>query len=161
MTRQENAVFVDASGRRRRLMRYASVGIGAACVCFVAVVLAGFFGAGPAGGPLPWSQSRQEPAPAADEPGPSTAAPGESGGGEQGAGPGPDEGAASPSATGRPESSAPAATGTAAPTGPAATTEAVDGATATATALPGNSGNAPRRSPAADGAGGAEGKGPK
>ncbi|MGX1674082.1 hypothetical protein [Streptomyces sp. NPDC055400] len=48
------AVFVDGSGRRRKLMRRVAVGFGAACVVFLGVVVAGLFGSGPAGGPLPW-----------------------------------------------------------------------------------------------------------
>ncbi|WP_327321934.1 hypothetical protein OG735_05100 [Streptomyces sp. NBC_01210] len=91
MTQQVSAVFVDASGSRRRLLSYVSVAIGAACVCFVVMVLVGCFGARPVGGPLPWP----------------------------------------------------------------ATTEANPAATSVANALSGNSGNAPRRGPAADG------KGPK
>ncbi|MFF1566682.1 hypothetical protein ACFVY1_24670 [Streptomyces sp. NPDC058293] len=48
------AVFVDGSGRRRKLMRRVAVGLGAACVVFLGVVVAGLFGSGPAGSPLPW-----------------------------------------------------------------------------------------------------------
>ncbi|WP_328754619.1 hypothetical protein OHA28_20885 [Streptomyces sp. NBC_00269] len=50
----DSAIFVDGSGRRRRLMRRIAVGMGVACVVFLGVVVAGFFGSGPAGGPLPW-----------------------------------------------------------------------------------------------------------
>ncbi|MGW7361874.1 hypothetical protein ACWGI8_00235 [Streptomyces sp. NPDC054841] len=155
MTRQENAVFVDASGRRRRLMRYASVVVGAACVCFVVIVLAGFFGAGPAGGPLPWSQSRQDPPPAADESTPSTGESREAADGKADAEAVSDATSPSASATSGSDASGSPGTGGAGTATTTATTKAPPAASPAASAPPGNSGNAPRRSPAADG------KGPK
>ncbi|MGW2562460.1 hypothetical protein ACWCXB_25055 [Streptomyces sp. NPDC001514] len=152
MSRQENPVFVDASGRRRRLVRYASVALGIACVCFVAVVLGGLFGAGPAGGPLPWSQSREESSPTAEEPTPSTAESGEPGDGEEGGDPISDTGA--PSASGSPGPDASRSPGTDG-TGTSPTAEAPTAGGAAASVPPGNSGNAPRHSPTA------AGKGPK
>jgi hypothetical protein len=149
VTRQKNAIFVDASGRRRRLVRYASIVIGAACVCFVVIVLAGLFGAGPTGGPLPWSRSGQDPAPTG-EPTPSTAESREAADGEAEVDPVSDTASsAAPATKGADASGNP---GTDA-TGPAAT--AAPEPAPTASDPPGNSGNAPRRSPAADG------KGPK
>ncbi|WP_351226039.1 hypothetical protein [Streptomyces sp. NPDC002133] len=155
MSHQENAVFVDASGRRRRFMKYASVAVGAACVCFVAVVLAGLFGAGPAGGPLPWSQSREEASPTAEPP-PSTAESGEPAEDDPGSDPvgDPISDRTSPSASASPGSGASTRPGADAPV-PSATTQAPPAGAPTASAPPGNSGNAPRHTPTA------EGKGPK
>ncbi|WP_160159334.1 hypothetical protein [Streptomyces sp. SLBN-118] len=56
----DGSVFVDASGRRSRLIRRAALGVAAVCVVFIAVVIAGFFSPVPSGGVLPWSQ-KQEP----------------------------------------------------------------------------------------------------
>ncbi|WP_338699979.1 hypothetical protein V2W30_25130 [Streptomyces sp. Q6] len=50
-----NAVFVDGSGRRGRLMRRGGIALGAACVVFLGVIVTGLFGSSPSGGPLPWS----------------------------------------------------------------------------------------------------------
>ncbi|MFE7326318.1 hypothetical protein ACFU8W_15285 [Streptomyces sp. NPDC057565] len=55
MTHRDHAVFVDTSGRRGRLMRYVATLVGVICVGFVAVIVAGLFGAVPSGGALPWS----------------------------------------------------------------------------------------------------------
>lgn len=63
MSHQDNSVFVDASGRRGRVMRWAAIGVGAGCVGFLTVVVAGFFGSGPTGRPLPWVD-QERPAPA-------------------------------------------------------------------------------------------------
>ncbi|MFI6880266.1 hypothetical protein ACIBL6_43155 [Streptomyces sp. NPDC050400] len=55
-----SAVFVDGSGRRRRLMRRGGIGLGAACVVFLGIVVAGLFGSSPSGGPLPWSDGHDD-----------------------------------------------------------------------------------------------------
>ncbi|KOG14752.1 MULTISPECIES: hypothetical protein [Streptomyces] len=68
MSHQDNSVFVDASGRRGRTVRWAAAGVGVACLGFLAVVVAGSFGAGPAGGPLPWADDEQRDAPALIQP---------------------------------------------------------------------------------------------
>ncbi|MFE2991897.1 hypothetical protein [Streptomyces sp. NPDC059262] len=66
-TPEDSAIFVDGSGRRRRLMRRVALGTGAACVVFLGVVIAGFFGSGPSGGPLPWGHGKgQTKAPRAE-----------------------------------------------------------------------------------------------
>ncbi|WP_086831686.1 hypothetical protein [Streptomyces sp. NRRL B-24572] len=70
MSHQDNSVFVDASGRRGRKVRWAAAGLGVACLGFLAVVVAGSFGAGPAGGPLPWANEEQHDAPALIQPDP-------------------------------------------------------------------------------------------
>ncbi|WP_426404137.1 hypothetical protein ACN9M0_23430 [Streptomyces sp. R-07] len=70
MSHQDNSVFVDASGRRGRTVRWAAAGVGVACLGFLAIVIAGSFGAGPAGGPLPWSREEQHDAPALIQPDP-------------------------------------------------------------------------------------------
>jgi hypothetical protein len=54
------SVFVDGSGRRGRLMRRAAIAVGAVCVLFIAVVVAGFFDSGPSGNPLPWVQGQED-----------------------------------------------------------------------------------------------------
>ncbi|WP_432180769.1 hypothetical protein [Streptomyces sp. NBC_00063] len=56
----DSAVFVDGSGRRRRLVRRIAIGMGAACVVFLGVVIAGLFGSGPSGGPLPWGHGKDD-----------------------------------------------------------------------------------------------------
>lgn len=96
-TRADSAVFVDGSGRRRRAMRRVAVGMGAACVVFLGVVIAGLFGSGPAGGPLPWGHGKDDgkaphaehspSAPATKRPGAGsdTDAPGATGGSASGA----------------------------------------------------------------------------
>ncbi|WP_225799423.1 hypothetical protein [Streptomyces sp. NK15101] len=77
MSHQDNSVFVDASGRRGRKVRWAAAGVGVACLGFLGIVVAGSFGAGPAGGPLPWSGDEQD-APALIQPDPvQTGAPGD------------------------------------------------------------------------------------
>ncbi|MEX0168614.1 hypothetical protein [Streptomyces sp. LMG1-1-1.1] len=68
MSHQDNSVFVDASGRRGRTVRWATAGVGVACLGFLAVVVAGSFGAGPAGGPLPWADDEKRDAPALIQP---------------------------------------------------------------------------------------------
>ncbi|MGW5774546.1 hypothetical protein [Streptomyces sp. NPDC003863] len=68
MSHQDNSVFVDASGRRGRTVRWAAAGVGVACLGFLGIVVAGSFGAGPAGGPLPWSDDEQRDAPALIQP---------------------------------------------------------------------------------------------
>ncbi|MGW6361059.1 hypothetical protein ACWFR5_39300 [Streptomyces sp. NPDC055092] len=57
---EDSAIFVDGSGRRRRHMRRAAIGIGAGCVVFLGVVIAGLFGSGPSGGPLPWGHDKDD-----------------------------------------------------------------------------------------------------
>lgn len=52
---QSSAVFVDASGRRSRFVKYAAALLGVSCVLFLGAVVAGLSGSGPAGGSLPWS----------------------------------------------------------------------------------------------------------
>ncbi|MFF7437646.1 hypothetical protein [Streptomyces sp. NPDC008122] len=68
MSHQDNSVFVDASGRRGRTVRWAAAGVGVACLGFLGIVVAGSFGAGPSGGPLPWSDDEQRDAPALIQP---------------------------------------------------------------------------------------------
>ncbi|RFC72589.1 hypothetical protein [Streptomyces sp. AcE210] len=63
---EDGAIFVDGSGRRRRHMRRAAIGIGAGCVVFLGVVIAGLFGSGPSGGPLPWGHKDDTKAPRAE-----------------------------------------------------------------------------------------------
>ena len=54
----DSAVFVDASGRRRVLMRRVALVMSGVCVVFLGVVIFGLFGSGPAGGPLPWGHGK-------------------------------------------------------------------------------------------------------
>ncbi|MFF5918295.1 hypothetical protein ACFY8C_08115 [Streptomyces flavochromogenes] len=77
MSHQDNSVFVDASGRRGRVVRWGAAGVGLACLGFLGIVVAGSFGAGPAGGPLPWADDERQDAPALIQPDP--AASGDSG----------------------------------------------------------------------------------
>ncbi|GGW48522.1 hypothetical protein GCM10010381_37430 [Streptomyces xantholiticus] len=66
----DGSVFVDASGRRGRLVRPVGLAFAAACVVFIAVVIAGFFGSAPSGGPfsLPWVQEKnEEPKPSQEQ----------------------------------------------------------------------------------------------
>ncbi|MFI2371905.1 hypothetical protein [Streptomyces sp. NPDC018833] len=58
----DGSVFVDPSGRRGRLVRPVGLAFAAVCVVFIAVVIAGFFGSAPSGGPfsLPWGQEKNE-----------------------------------------------------------------------------------------------------
>ncbi|MGW0625667.1 hypothetical protein [Streptomyces sp. NPDC002758] len=56
---EDASVFVDGSGRRRRLMSRVAIAVGAVCVLFIAVVVAGLFDSGP-GSPLPWVNGNQE-----------------------------------------------------------------------------------------------------
>nr|WTB33387.1 hypothetical protein OG781_31405 [Streptomyces sp. NBC_00830] len=56
----DGSVFVDGSGRRRRLVRPMAIAVGAACVLFIVVVVVGFFNSGPSGSPLPWVQDKGE-----------------------------------------------------------------------------------------------------
>nr|WTB33287.1 hypothetical protein OG781_30805 [Streptomyces sp. NBC_00830] len=51
---QNGAVFVDASGRRGRFMKYAAALLGVVCVRFLGTVVVGLSGSGPVGGSLPW-----------------------------------------------------------------------------------------------------------
>ncbi|MBO1334692.1 hypothetical protein [Streptomyces sp. VRA16 Mangrove soil] len=149
----DGAVFVDGSGRRRRLMRRGGIAAGAVCVVFLGVVVAGLFGSSPSGGPLPWSDGQDEhKQPRAEHSAPASPSPGATGG------------AATPSTTpsasdsadtekqtekdASPTSSATQSTGTKAPT-----------TTAPATTAParGNSDNNPGRGNGSPGAT----KGPK
>ncbi|WP_405857107.1 hypothetical protein OG361_25485 [Streptomyces sp. NBC_00090] len=70
MSHQDNSVFVDASGRRGRMVRWGAAGVGLACLGFLGIVVAGSFGAGPAGGPLPWADDERQDAPALIQPDP-------------------------------------------------------------------------------------------
>ncbi|WP_159041913.1 hypothetical protein [Streptomyces aureus] len=70
MSHQDNSVFVDASGRRGRVVRWGAAGVGLACLGFLGIVVAGSFGAGPAGGPLPWADDERQDAPALIQPDP-------------------------------------------------------------------------------------------
>lgn len=74
----DGSVFVDASGRRSRLIRRAGLAVAAVCVIFIAAVIAGLFSSVPSGGPLPWGQDQKQkqdgPTTATDQPG-STAEP--------------------------------------------------------------------------------------
>ncbi|NWF29719.1 hypothetical protein HW130_26265 [Streptomyces sp. PKU-EA00015] len=58
----DGSVFVDPSGRRGRLVRPVGLAFAAVCVVFIAVVIAGFFGSAPSGGPfpLPFVQEKNE-----------------------------------------------------------------------------------------------------
>ncbi|MFR9795286.1 hypothetical protein ACL02U_05160 [Streptomyces sp. MS06] len=56
----DGSVFVDGTGRRGRLVRRAAIALGAACVLFIVVVVAGLFGSGPSGGPLPWGNGQDD-----------------------------------------------------------------------------------------------------
>ncbi|MGW1704321.1 hypothetical protein ACWCP8_01870 [Streptomyces sp. NPDC002206] len=51
---KNSAVFVDASGRRGRFMKYAAALLGVVCVLFLGTVVVGLSGSGPVGGSLPW-----------------------------------------------------------------------------------------------------------
>ncbi|MEU8621790.1 hypothetical protein [Streptomyces sp. NPDC048623] len=141
MSHQENSVFVDTSGRRRRAARWTAVGIGVGCLGFLGVVVAGVFGSGPAGGPLHW-QDDEPPAP----PSLIQADPGGDGEGD-----GEDaEKSARPSGSPSAKATASAAPSSAAPktAAPApsatSTTKAPSPAPSGTTAAgPGNSGNAP------------------
>lgn len=77
MSHQDNSVFVDASGRRGRLVRWSAAGVGVACLGFLGIVIAGSFGAGPAGGPLPWADEERRDAPALIQPTPATSGDGD------------------------------------------------------------------------------------
>ncbi|WP_031013117.1 hypothetical protein [Streptomyces sp. NRRL F-5727] len=149
MSHQDNSVFVDTSGRRGRVMRWGAVGVGVVCVGFLGIVVAGMFGAGPTGGPLPWSDDEKRDAPALIQPDPeatrspdgsptaSTARPARTGGATPTA-------AASPSAAPTTAATTPAAP----PSTTAPTADAEPGPTATGGAAgddttPGKSGNAP------------------
>lgn len=60
----DGSVFVDASGRRSRLIRRAGLAAAAVCVVFMVALIAGLFSSVPSGGPLPWGQDqdqKQEP----------------------------------------------------------------------------------------------------
>ncbi|MFI1394270.1 hypothetical protein [Streptomyces sp. NPDC020681] len=57
--RDDGSVFVDASGRRSRLIHRAALAVAAVCVVFIGVVIAGFFSPVPSGGVLPWSQEEK------------------------------------------------------------------------------------------------------
>ncbi|MET9676909.1 hypothetical protein ABZY68_28015 [Streptomyces sp. NPDC006482] len=123
MSHQDNSVFVDASGRRGRLVRWGAAGVGVACLGFLGIVVAGSFGAGPAGGPLPWADDDRQDAPALIQPDPAVSGDADS------------EGA--PKGTGTPRATA-EATGAPATT-PTPTTEATTSApspSASATAVP-------------------------
>ncbi|WP_328678222.1 hypothetical protein OG905_28155 [Streptomyces sp. NBC_00322] len=65
----DGSVFVDASGRRSRLIRRAALAVAAVCVVFIAVVIAGFFSPVPSGGVLPWSEKQEGSTKATDQPG--------------------------------------------------------------------------------------------
>ncbi|MFF2507452.1 hypothetical protein ACFVTY_29330 [Streptomyces sp. NPDC058067] len=141
----DDAVFVDGSDRKRRLMRRIAVGMGAACVVFLGVVVAGLFGSGPAGGKDDGKAPRAEHSPSASP----AAHPGTSGG------------PAAPAATaGGPASGSPSHDASPSPSGSAGGT-AGDGGTTTAPAT----GSAPTTSapfttvPARGNAGGKPGHG--
>ncbi|MFF8374733.1 hypothetical protein ACF07V_01190 [Streptomyces sp. NPDC015661] len=141
MSHQDNSVFVDASGRRGRRVRWATAGVGVACLGFLAVVVAGSFGAGPAGGPLPWAEDEKPDAPALIQPDPAAS-------GDSGAGGAPKR-TATPSATaetgskGSATPDADATTETPSPTGTAAPATTGPAPTAATTAKPGKAGQAP------------------
>ncbi|MGW8761723.1 hypothetical protein ACWGN5_04385 [Streptomyces sp. NPDC055815] len=142
MSHQDNSVFVDASGRRGRTVRWAAAGVGVACLGFLAVVIAGSFGAGPAGGPLPWADDEKPDAPALIQPDATASGDSDSDGtSKRPATPRAGDGAAStdpatPGAESTTQTPSPTAT-TAAP----ATTDPAP--TATTTAKPGKAGQAP------------------
>ncbi|MGW3247548.1 hypothetical protein [Streptomyces sp. NPDC001070] len=56
----DGSVFVDASGRRTRLIRRAGLAVAAVCVVFMAAVIAGLFNSKPSGGPLPRGQEQEQ-----------------------------------------------------------------------------------------------------
>ncbi|WP_137993645.1 hypothetical protein [Streptomyces vilmorinianum] len=135
MSHQDNSVFVDASGRRGRVMRWAAAGVGVACLGFLAVVVAGTFGAGPANGPLPWVDAERPAAPTLIQTDPS----GGAGGDSDDASATPSKPTASPSAS----TTAPRPSDTTkAPDSSAPTTAAPTATSGTDTA-PGKAGNAP------------------
>ncbi|MEV6331780.1 hypothetical protein [Streptomyces sp. NPDC051909] len=142
MSHRDNSVFVDTSGRRRRAARWAAVGIGAGCLGFLGIVVAGVFGSGPAGGPLNW-QDDEPPAPPAliqADPG-DDGADDEKSDGPSGSPSGTPSGKATatastaPSASASKTASAPSASSTTRAPAPDPTDGTVTG--------PGNSGNAP------------------
>ncbi|MFF0430245.1 hypothetical protein ACFYUJ_38530 [Streptomyces sp. NPDC004520] len=142
MSHQDNSVFVDASGRRGRTVRWATAGVGVACLGFLAVVVAGSFGAGPAGGPMPWADHEKQDAPALIQPDPAQS-------GDTGADGAPKH-TATPHATGEAASKAPAtptAEATTSAPAPAATTAApattAPAPAATTTVKPGKADQAP------------------
>ncbi|MFD8010869.1 hypothetical protein [Streptomyces sp. NPDC058955] len=150
MSHQDNSVFVDTSGRRGRVMRWGAAGVGVVCVGFLAIVVAGMFGAGPTGGPLPWSDDDKRDAPALIQPDPEatsspdgsptapTARPARTGGGDPSPSASP---SAAPTTTAATEPSATPST-----TAPSADADPTPTATGGATGEdtnPGKSGNAP------------------
>ncbi|MGW2344985.1 hypothetical protein [Streptomyces sp. NPDC001661] len=149
-----SAVFVDGSGRRRRLMRVGGITLGGVCVVFLGAVVTGLFGSGPASGPLPWSGDEDGKKQRAEHSAPATTGPAPAPSGSVSK-PGP---SATPTGTAgasseKPKEKAAAPTGspsTAATTAPTAT------ASSTAPAR-GNSGNNPGRGNASPGSG----KGPR
>ncbi|MET8469770.1 hypothetical protein ABZY90_08490 [Streptomyces sp. NPDC006422] len=149
------AVFADGSGRRRRLMRVGGIALGGVCVVFLGAVVTGLFGAGPTGGPLPWSGDDDGKKPRAEHSAPASTAPAPDPTGSASS-PGPSAaatGTASASPKGKEERKAAAPTGS-----PSRTTTAAPTATASTTApARGNSENKPGRGNASPGAG----KGPK
>ncbi|MFE5029317.1 hypothetical protein ACFRAO_39995 [Streptomyces sp. NPDC056656] len=148
---EDSAIFVDGSGRRRRHMRRAAIGIGAGCVVFLGVVIAGLFGSGPSGGPLPWGHKDDTKAPRAEHSPSSspTARPGDS------AQPG------DPGATGPASSASPSSTkGDGEPTGKTASEPATSSAprsSAPTTTAP--SATAPAKGNATDNPGRGHGRG--
>ncbi|WP_326605474.1 hypothetical protein OG930_25820 [Streptomyces sp. NBC_01799] len=64
---RNSAVFVDASGRRGRFMKYAAALLGVVCVLFLGTVVVGLSGSGPVGGSLPWGGNGADKPPARAE----------------------------------------------------------------------------------------------
>ncbi|MGW4160675.1 hypothetical protein [Streptomyces sp. NPDC004788] len=144
MSHQDNSVFLDTSGRRRRAVRWAVAVVGAGCLGFLGVVVAGVFGAGPTGGPLHWQDDDRPALPKLIESQPGG---GDSGGSGDSGADGSAKGApsGSPSATATPsatQTSAPAKTAAPAPTAARTTTAPPPAPTATSNG-PGKAGSAP------------------
>lgn len=134
MSHQDNSVFVDASGRRGRVMRWAAAGVGVACLGFLAVVVAGTFGAGPANGPLPWVDDEKPALPTLIQADPSGG-----GSGSEDA----EDASEQPSKPSKPSNSSasPSASGTASPSPSAAKEPAPSQTTTTTTASTDTSGS--------------------
>ncbi|MFJ5828464.1 hypothetical protein [Streptomyces sp. NPDC093089] len=149
MSHQDNSVFVDASGRRGRTVRWATAGVGVACLGFLAVVVAGSFGAGPTGGPLPWADDEKRDAPALIQP-ESTESGDPDGTPQRTATPGPTARASDAPAEATP--SAETTTTRPTPTSGTSTTTVAPGPTATSGTGGGNSGDGPGKADEAPGA---------
>ncbi|NGN63781.1 hypothetical protein G5C51_07650 [Streptomyces sp. A7024] len=61
-------IFVDASGRRRKAVRYGMAAAGLVFAGYVVVLIAGFFGTGPADDQVPWVQGKPEPKATSERP---------------------------------------------------------------------------------------------